>query len=93
MVYILGFDKVETIIKKTITTACQYPHIRFYNYYLMDWDIECHTAIKFNEENGLFEYDKKYEYLISSSEDRYYKNEIEDIKTSVLKKDRPYFFK
>ena len=45
------------------------------------------------KKTGLFEYDERYEYLMSSSEDRDYKHEIEDIKANVLKKDRPYFFK
>ena len=36
MVYLLEFDKVETVMRETITTTTPNSHIRFFNYYLMD---------------------------------------------------------
>lgn len=36
LVDVLGFDKIIKNISKTIATTTLFPHIRFYNYYLMD---------------------------------------------------------
>lgn len=40
LVDVLGFDKILTIMRKSITTTTFEPHVRFYNYYLMDWYID-----------------------------------------------------
>ena len=40
LVSVLGFDKVLTLMKKSIATTSLEPHIRFYNYYLMDWYVD-----------------------------------------------------
>jgi len=93
MVFVLGFDKVETIMRRAITTTSNIPHIRFYNYYLMDWYIDKHTPMKYNPEIGLFEYDEPKDWMIKYSEDRKFEYEINEIKQKVLIKDRPLFFK
>jgi len=36
LVCVLGFDKILSLMKKTIVTTSFEPHIRFYNYYLKD---------------------------------------------------------
>ena len=92
MVYLLSFDKVETVMRETITTTNPNPHIRFFNYYLMDWDIFEQPPMKYNNDTGLFEYDKDNWYL-GKNEDKEAEEEIEEIKAKVLKKDRPLFFK
>ena len=38
LVDVLGFDKILTNMRKSITTTTLEPHMRFYNYYLMDKD-------------------------------------------------------
>ena len=92
LVYFLHFDKVETSIRRCITTTNSQPHIRFYNYYLMDWRIEQHSPLKYNSETFEFECDKKYDWL-ASQEDKEAEEEIREIKSRVLIKDRYLFFK
>lgn len=93
LVCLLGFEKVENIIKETITTSNQYPHIRFYNYYLMDWNIDCYPKIKYNSNNNIFEFTSKDNIFVASYLDREYEEEINEIKSKVLIQDRHYFFK
>ena len=93
MVFVLGFDKIETIMRRAITTTSRQPHIRFYNYYLMDWYIDKKNPMKYNEETGLFEYDEPKDWIIYYNEDRKVEDEINEIKTKVLRKDRHHFFK
>ena len=92
MVYLLSFDKVETVMGETITTTNPNPHIRFFNYYLMDWYIFEQPPMKYNSNTGLFEYDEDNWYL-GKSKDKEAEDEIEEIKAKVLKKDRHLFFK
>lgn len=93
LVYLLGFDKVENILKNTITTSNKYPHIRFYNYYLMDWNIDTHNSLKYNPNTKLFEPLHHDNTFVASYLDREYEEEIYEIKSKVKLKDRPYFFK
>ncbi len=93
MVYLLGFDKVETVMRRAITTTTPQPHIRFYNYYLMDWYIDHQTPMKFNKDTGHFEYDQKEDWFLKYNEDRQVESEINEIKSKVLVKDRHLFFK
>ena len=93
LVFILNFDKVENILKNTITTSNQYPHIRFYNYYLMDWNIDTHNSLKYNPDTKLFEPLYNDNIFVASYLDREYEEEIYEIKSKVKLKDRPYFFK
>ncbi len=92
LVLLLSFDKVETVMRRCITTNDQ-PHIRFYNYYLMDWYIKHLTPMKYNKQINKFEHDEKEDWLIRYNEDRRVAEEIDEIKAKVLKKDRPLFFK
>lgn len=95
MVFVARFDKIETVIRKAITTTSEQPYTRFYNYYLMDWYIDCFKpGMIFNEEKGRFEYQKKTDWMtIKSLEDNKVRDEIDEIKANVLKKDRHHFFK
>lgn len=92
MVYLLSFDKIEIVMREAITTTSLNPHIRFFNYYLMDWNIFEQPPMKYNCDTGLFEYDRNKSYL-GNSEDKAAENEICEIKAKVLKKDRPLFFR
>lgn len=93
MVFVLGFDKIETIMRRAIIITSRQPHIRFYNYYLMDWYIDKNTPMKYNEETVLFEYDEPKDWMIYYNEDRKVEDEINEIKTKVLRKNRHHFFK
>ena len=92
LVYVLAYDKVETLIKNVITTTATEPHVRFYNYYLMDWHICPQKRMIYDEKKHMFvSHDSIIE--ISDSDDREAEEEIEEIKRKVLFKERPYFFK
>ncbi len=93
LVLLLSFDKVETVIRKCISTTCKIPHYRFYNYYLMDWNILELNSLKYNNETNSFEYSKDNNSLIKYSIDSSYNNDIKEIKNDVLIKDRYLFFK
>ena len=92
MFFVLGFDKIQTKLAKTITTTNYEPHIKFYNYYLMDWYIEQYSPMKYVDEVSGFKYIRN-NYIINSYRDSEAENEINEIKAKILKKDRPYFFK
>ena len=92
LVYMLQFDKVETIIRQCITTTCSNPHTRFWNYYLMDWRIDTQRPNIYNNEYGIVPVRNKY-YLANRGEDANVAEEIERIKADVMIKDRHLFFK
>lgn len=95
MVFVLGFDKIESILSHTITTTCNLPHIRFYNYYLMDWDIQVLTKAYYNSNTNQFEF--KNNDIVglyhSISLDLEAEDEIRTIKEKVKKKDIPNYFR
>lgn len=93
LVDVLGFDKILTIMRKSITTTSLEPHIRFYNYYLMDWYIDIRDKLVYNEKTGLFEPFERKDWFIRYSEDRKMEEEINDIKSKVKLKDRMHFFR
>ncbi len=92
MVSVLGFDKADVILQKTISTTVFNPHVRFFNYYLMDWYIDKQYPLIYDPEKGLFMY-RENNSLIEMGQDREYAEEIEEIKSRVLLKDRPLFFR
>lgn len=93
MVYLLRFDKVGTLLGNAITTTNNKPHIRFYNYYLMDWYVDKLSPMRFNKKTGTFEYNVEESY-IQFDDDEEAAEEIKKIKSTVLcKKDRRAFFK
>lgn len=92
LVFISRFDKMETKSRKVISTTSPIPHIRFYNYDLMDWSIEQHAPQKLNKELGIF-VPCPEEGIIFTHQDRNAEEELNDIKRNVLLKDRHYFLK
>lgn len=93
MLHVLDFDKVETMWRKSITTTSFESHIKDYNYYLRDWNIELRTKMKYNKETGIFEPVYYPEDNLIRDADREAEDEIEEIKRKVLIKDRHHFFK
>ena len=93
MVYVLGFDKIETIMKKAILTTTNCPHIKYYNYYLMDWRIEQTEKKIYNKETCTFEFKDSNKWINNNIEDRKVKEELDEIKSKVLRKDRTSFLK
>ena len=88
---VLGFDKVEKVTHNAITTSSYQPHIRFYNYYLMDWDITILPKYYYDSDKNTF---MKDDYFYTRDyKDLEATEEIEEIKSKVKKKDRAVFFK
>lgn len=92
MVCVLGYDKVETLFKNSIVTTSATPHIRFYNYYLMDWNVLRFNKVVYNQEEDSFDFQESY-FGISHIEDQEAEEELDEIKEKVPLKDRPIFFK
>ena len=92
LVFVLAYDKVETLVHGLITTTAAEPHVRFFNYYLMDWKIAIEKRLVYDYHRDTY-YFLDNQFLSVNEEDREAEEEIEDIKKHVLVKDRPYFFK
>lgn len=92
LICLLNFDKVETVMRRAITTTSQAPHKRFYNYYLMDWYIKHVPKMKYDSQSGLFLFDNS-QGRFDNPEEKEAEEEIEEIKSRVLLKDRYLFFK
>lgn len=94
LVYVLGYDKVETCLRRLITTTSPMPHIRFYNYYLMGWNVCKLNRKRFDEEKNIFIVDYADNLSpIFMSKDREAEAEIEEIKKKVLFNNRDLYFK
>ena len=90
---VLGFDKVETIVDRCITTVNSNPYTRFYNYYLMGWDTKTLLPYKYNDQTDKFEMDRSLGSLFISIKDEEVMDEADEIRNKVLLKDRHLFFK
>jgi len=93
LVCVLGFDKILSLMKKTIVTTSFEPHIRFYNYYLMDWYIDIRKKSVYNEKTGMFELVGRDDFIMKYNKDRKVEVEIDEIKKYVKLKDRHHFLK
>lgn len=90
LVQYLGYDSVETELSRTICTS--YPNIneRFYNYKLMDFNIQQVSRMMWDEENKIYrpapiEYQTEKEEILEK--------EIESIKRLVKREDRYQYFR
>ena len=92
MIYVLGYDKIQTKFTKSIVTTTNIPHIKYYNYYLMDWYIDINKKIIYNEKNNTFEKEIITD-PIKFYKDKELQEEIFDIKSKILKKERYLFYK
>ena len=92
LVFMLSYDKVETIVKKVITTTSYIPHIRFYNYLLMGWRLNIYPKLTYDKENNQLVYKNNTEYIYHSG-DREKEEELHEILTKVPLEDRHYFLK
>lgn len=91
IVLVLSFDKLHTNISNNITTTSFQPHIKYYNYYLMDYYIDLRNKLIYD--NGVFKEVNREDYIIKTEQDREVEDEINDIKRKVKKEDRIYFMR
>ena len=90
MVRVLGWDKIDSLSSKTIATSSYIPHIRFYNYYLMNWNVNHVDKLVYdNKENDFINF-KVDDFSLIKLKDAKYAEEIyearDDIKKLQLKK-------
>ena len=95
MILFLNYDKVESLKNFTITTSSRIPHVRFYNYYLMDWNIVQLPKVIYDEDTSKFEFlgNRLVDLYHSSSQEHEAEEEINEIKSKVKKRNISYFFK
>ena len=79
LVLCLGFDKVEIIKTHAITTSNSHPHIRLYNYYLMNWNIDVLPKQLYNPSTKEFESSREISYS-GDFLDSKYEEELDEIK-------------
>lgn len=92
LVRVLGWDKVEPNLK-TIITSSSIPHIRFYNYFLMDWELIKFPKLIADFENEKFIQENSNEFSLYNHKDISYEEDIELIKRNTSKKLRLRYFK
>lgn len=88
----LSWDKVETLRGYTITTASPIPHVRLFNYYLMDWNLDSVCKIVYNQENDSVDFVDPSNQ-VTMEMDYKYQCEADEIKRKVKIEERPLFFK
>lgn len=93
LVLVCNYDRIESMGRQYITTACDTPHIRFFNYMLMDWDIDTKSPIIWDPNENAFIQKESFCNESINSQDKEYAQEIDNIKSQVLVKDRHLFFK
>lgn len=93
IVFILGWDKLETVMRSCFTTTCNEPYTRFYNYFLMDWYIDHQTKKKYDNQKKTFIWDEKEDWYIKDQANKKAEEEINQIKKEVPFHERHLFFK
>ena len=83
LIQVLGWDKIESLSVRSITTSCPNPHVRFYNYYLMDWEIYSLDKLKYDQETSSFISSSIDEFSIQSKNDVHYDEELVKIKKNI----------
>ncbi len=88
----LALSRYKKNLSKTILTSKFNPYETFYNFYLMDYNIQTVPQRIFNTKTQKFEEYSQSDFFIPDSEIRY-KDEIESIKRLVPLKDRHKYFR
>lgn len=91
MFFVLSFDRVMSVREKAIATTNPNPHIRFWNYYLMDFDIYSDTKKRYNAKTDRFEWMRDIGSM-SNSDDEEAASKIVNIKKRYLRKEDRYQF-
>ena len=91
LLYVLGFDKAEAVRNRAISTCNNDPHVRLFNYYILDNKIIHLPKKVFNEVTGTFD---TAEFLyVPSDEDIEMEKEIKEIEAKVPVKERKLFLR
>ena len=102
MVQYLGYDSIERRIKlkdnksnrfKTITTSCTNPNERFYNWLLMDWNIQRIPRKYWIEKEKRFIKENPNMALYQTEKEEILEKEIESIRKKIPKQYRKEYFR
>ncbi len=93
MVEVLGIDKVSTLSANRISSTKNTPHIYYFNYIIMGFNIDVRYPMEFNDEKNCFQYKNKDVSYAEILQDKKYKDEANEIIAKVPVKDRHLFFK
>ena len=93
LIYVLGIDKVQTIKRMCITTTEQYPYIRYYNYFLMGFELDLLDPMRYNKDLNEYEYYDRKQSIVLENKNIKYRDEIEELKSKIPVKDRHLYFK
>ena len=91
LIQLIGFDKIETQLSKTITTSKINVCEEFFNYMIMGYDVVQIPKVVFNAENNSFNIIRTNEFTGYSME-REYEEEIKLIKKLVPYSEREKYF-
>ena len=92
LIQFIGFDKIETQTRKTITTSRTNIYEEFFNLLIMDYEIKQIPKLIFDEENQHFRWINQNEF-INAGINRECEKDIQLIKKYVPYKDRHLYFK
>lgn len=92
LVCLVGFDKIETMLPKTIATSKLNINETFFNYLIMDYNIVTLPRIIYDRENNNFKMIKPNPYYQTETE-REYEEEIKLIKKYIPYDERSKHFK
>ena len=90
-VEMIGFDKIENKTRKTITTSKSNIYETFFNYYLMDFDINIKPRYIYDKNSQEFILAESYGVFFNH--DIYLFDEINAIKEKTLIEDRTIYFR
>jgi hypothetical protein len=91
VVQAMNFDKIESMLQKTITTSKDNIYETFFNYLIMDFNLYQINSIRYNDNTGKFEVFDKNEF-IQTGQEKELQREVELIKKLVPYKDRRNYF-
>lgn len=92
IVQFIGFDKIETQIRKTITTSKTNIYEEFFNLLIMDYEIKQIPKLIFDEDTQHFRWIKQNDF-INAGINRECEKDIQLIKKYVPYKNRHLYFK
>lgn len=96
LVMFIGFDKIERVVKNTITTSRLNINEVFFNYLIMEYNIKQIPKYVFDKEMNIFENMSinidEFSYVNMSSKEKEYAKEIELIKKKVPLAERKTYF-
>lgn len=102
MVMYMGYDSIERRLKldsnksaefKAITTSCTNPNERFYNWLLMDWNIQRIPMMLWNEEEKRYIQENPLTSYYQTEKEEILGMEIDSIKKLVPKQYRKEYFR